>query len=90
MTATPAEWERILGSRLEYRVSVQFGKARTQPVRAVFERDALDVRLHEFFRAAPPGIADDLAAWLRSGWRLMARGKAYSSPSTSWNRARSA
>ena len=69
MTATPAEWERILGSRLEYRVSVKFGRARTQPVRAVFERGELDLRLHEFFAAAPTTIADDMAAWLRSGRR---------------------
>ncbi len=69
MTATPAEWERILGSRLEYRVSVKFGRARTQPVRAVFERGELDLRLHEFFATAPTTIADDMAAWLRSGRR---------------------
>ena len=69
MTATRAEWERILGSRLEYRVSVKFGRARTQPVRAVFERGELDLRLHEFFRTAPREVADDLAAWLRSGRR---------------------
>ena len=69
MTATRAEGERILGSRLEYRVSVKFGRARTQPVRAVFERGELDVRLHEFFRTAPQEVADDLAAWLRSGRR---------------------
>jgi len=69
MTATPAEWERILGSRLEYRVSVKFGRARTQPVRAVFDRGELDLRLHEFFATAPAEIADDMAAWLRSGRR---------------------
>jgi len=69
VTATPADWERLLGAKLEYRVRVQFGRARTQPVRANYEGSNLDLRLHEFFRTAPPEVADDLAAWLRSGRR---------------------
>ena len=72
MTATPADWERLLGERLEYRVRVKFGRARTQPVRASYAGRNLDLRLHEFFAAAPPEIADDLAAWLRSGRRARA------------------
>ena len=72
MTGTPADWERLLGEQLEYRVRVQFGRARTQPVRAHYEGRRLDLRLHEFFAAAPPEIADDLAAWLRSGRRARA------------------
>ena len=66
---TPAKWEARLGHALEKDVTVTFGRARTQPVRANFDGGSVEIRLHEFFVGAPPEIMDDLAAWLRSGRR---------------------
>ncbi|MHC4410825.1 MAG: hypothetical protein ACYS0F_17690, partial [Planctomycetota bacterium] len=66
---SPAEWESQLASALAKNVTVRYGRARTQPVRAQFDNGSVDIRLHEFFRAAPPEIAGDLAAWLRAGRR---------------------
>ena len=66
---SPAEWESQLGNALAKNVTVRYGRARTQPVRATFDNGSVDIRLHEFFRTAPPEIAGDLAAWLRAGRR---------------------
>jgi hypothetical protein len=64
-----AEWESHLGQALTKSVCVKFGRARTQPVKAAFEHDRVELRLHEFFGEAPSEVADDLAAWLRAGGR---------------------
>ncbi|MEM8882698.1 MAG: hypothetical protein AAGD14_01355 [Planctomycetota bacterium] len=66
---TPAEWEAQLTHTLAKHVQVSYGRARTQPVRATFDNGHVDLRLHEFFRDAPPEVMQDLAAWLRAGRR---------------------
>ena len=66
---TQAEWESRLAHELDKQVSVSFGRARTQPVRATFENGSVEIRLHEFFAKAPVEVLHDLAAWLRSGQR---------------------
>jgi len=61
--------ESRIAAALDKHVSVSFGRARTQPVRATFDNGSVSVRLHAFFEKAPKNIIDDLAAWLRSGRR---------------------
>ncbi len=75
--ALPVWNEQTLGSALAAQVGqpidVVFGRARSYPVQATREADgSRRVRLHQFFREAPPEAVHDLAAWLRSGRRARA------------------
>jgi hypothetical protein len=63
------DWEALLAARLDRRVAVTYGRARTAPVQATYGPRTLRLRLHELFRAAPADVAEDLAAWLRAGRR---------------------
>lgn len=69
------EWARFLKERLECDVDVEFGRARTVPIRVCQERSGprgrrrLSIRMHAFFGTAPAGVRDDVAAWIHSGRR---------------------
>lgn len=69
------EWRSLLEARLSCTVEVAFGRSRSQPIRARFERDAggrlqrATVRMHRVFAVAPHEVAQAVAAWLHAGRR---------------------
>jgi hypothetical protein len=70
-----AQCAQRLAEILGHSIRVDYGRSRSQPVRARFERArngalrGMTVRVHRVFAQAPDEVVEALAAWLRSGRR---------------------
>lgn len=79
-TRSANELARRLGERIECGVSVRYSRSREHAIRCErlrqieggVARITFDLRLAEFFAAAPDGVVDDLGRWLLNGRRARA------------------